>query len=195
MATDLTKLALANTALATGAGAKAALVSGRFETTERLVDVSETLAKAKVVREGFQVPAVTLNQQAQAFFLDNLEIVTPRLTPRVVSQSIKEGTKVAAGTVVDLILAPPSDIPFRIFDNVHADLVNRNVATLVDGILQDKTTRETLLKYDRAGDVPAAERTALEQQFRSADVGIDDATPSRSFEAAFNSARGALAFK
>jgi hypothetical protein len=113
----------------------------------------------------------------------------------VVSQSIRPGTKVTAGTVVDLILAPPSDIPFRIFDNVHRDLRERSVATLVDGMLQDQTTRQTLLKYDKAQDVPAAERTALTQQFQAANVGIDDAAPDSSFEAAFNSARGALAFK
>jgi hypothetical protein len=170
-------------------------LAANFIATERIVDVSDKLAVAKVVREGFQVPQVALNAQAAAFFLDNLEIVTPRLTPRVVSQSIKPGTKVTAGTVVDLILAPSTDIPFSIFDNVHADLRQRNVATLVDGILQDAPTRQTLLKYEKAADVPAAERTALTQRFQSADIGIDDNTPDRSFEAAFNSARGALAFK
>jgi hypothetical protein len=177
-----------------------AIINTRINTvalknTERIVEVADKPAIAKVVREGFQVPAVTLNPQAAEFFLGNLQPIQPRQTPRVVSQSIRPGTKVTAGTVVDLILAPPSDIPFRIFDNVHRDLRERSVATLVDGMLQDQTTRQTLLKYDKAQDVPAAERTALTQQFQAANVGIDDAAPDSSFEAAFNSARGALAFK
>lgn len=159
------------------------------------VEVDDKPAVAKVVREGFQVPAVTFNPQRAEFFLENLDIIQPRQTPRVVSQSIRQGTKVGAGTVVDLILAPPSAIPFDIFDNVHRDLRARNVAVLVDGILQEPVTRQTLLKYDKAQDVPAAERAALTQRFQSANIGVDDAAPDTSFEAAFNSARGALAFK
>jgi hypothetical protein len=165
------------------------------QSAERIVEVADVPAVAKVVREGFQVPAVTLNVQAAEFFLGNLQPIQPRQTPRVVSQSIKRGTKVTAGTVVDLILAPPSDIPFSIFDNVHKDLRTRNVSALVDGILQEPAVRQTLLKYEKAQDVPAAERTALTVQFESADIGIDETAADSSFEAAFNAARGALAFK
>ncbi len=159
------------------------------------IEVDDKPAVAQVVREGFQVPAVQFNAQAAEFFLGNLDIIQPRQTPRVVSQSIKPGTKVTAGTVVDLTLAPPSAIPFGIFDNVHRDLRNRNISVLVDGILQDNTTRQSLLKYDKAADVPQAERAALTTQFVAASIVIDDAVPEASFEAAFNSARGALAFK
>lgn len=170
---------------------KAALIRAK----EVLVEVDDKPAVAKVVRDGFQVPAVQINQQATEFFLGGLVALQPRQTPRVVSQSIKAGTKVNAGTVVDLILAPPTAIPFTIFDNVHRDLRNRNVAALTDGILQDAATRQTLLKYEKAADVPAAEKTALTAQFRGANIGVDEAAPETSFEAAFNSARGALAFR
>lgn len=165
------------------------------QSVERVVEVADKPAVAKVVREGFQVPPVALNVQAAEFFLGNLQPLQPRQTPRVVSQSIKSGTKVTAGTVVDLILAPPSDIPFSIFDNVHKDLRTRSVSTLVDGMLQDPGVRQTLLKYDKAQDVPAAERTSLTTQFQNANIGVDDTAADTSFEAAFNSARGALAFK
>lgn len=169
--------------------------SALLKTKEVLVEVDDKPAVAKVVREGFQVPAVQINQQATDFFLGGLVPLQPRQTPRVVSQSIKAGTKVNAGTVVDLILAPPTAIPFTIFDNVHKDLRTRNVAALTDGILQDAATRQTLLKYEKASDVPAAEKTALTVQFASASIGVSEAAPETSFEAAFNSARGALAFK
>lgn len=165
------------------------------QTKEVLVEVDDKPAVAKVVREGFQVPSITFNQQKADFFLGNLDVIQPRQTPRVVSQSIKPGTKVGVGTIVDLIMAPPTAIPFDIFDNVHRDLRTRNVSVLVDGILQDPATRQSLLKYDKAQDVPAAEKTALTLQFQAANIGIDDTVPEASFEAAFNSARGALAFK
>jgi beta-lactam-binding protein with PASTA domain len=122
-------------------------------------------------------------------------VLQPRQTPRVVGQSIKPGTKVTVGTVVDLVLAPASVIPFSIFDNIHADLAQRNVGDLLDGMLADPATRQSVLKYDKAENVPAAERTALTERFQAADVRINDATPATSFAAAFNAARGALAFK
>jgi hypothetical protein len=169
--------------------------AGIAQAREVLVEIDDKPAVAKVVREGFQVPSIKLNTQRAEFFLGNLDVIQPRLTPRVVSQSIKDGTKVSVGTIVDLVLAPPTAIPFDIFDNVHRDLRQRSVSTLIDGILQDPTTRQSLLKYDKAQDVPAAEKTALTAQFQAANIGIDDNVPEASFEAAFNSARGALAFK
>lgn len=160
------------------------------------VEVAPQPAQAKVVREGFQVPAVALNNQAAEFFLDNLEVLQPRQTPRVVSQSIQPGTRVTAGAVVDLVLARSSDVPFNIFAGVHTGLRQRTVDTLLDGMLAQPTVRQAVLKYDKAEDVSAADRTLLVQQFQqSADIAIDDTSPDTSFAAAFQSARMALAFK
>jgi len=162
---------------------------------EVLVEVDDKPAVAKVVRDGFRVPSIKLNQQNADSFLGDLEVIQPRQTPRVVSQSIKPGAKVGVGTIVDLILAPPTAIPFNIFDNVHRDLRERSISVLVDGILQNPTTRQSLLRYENAQDVPAAEKAALTQQFQSANIGIDENVPEANFEAAFDSARAALAFK
>ncbi|CAD5366022.1 conserved hypothetical protein [Rubrivivax sp. A210] len=166
-----------------------------LDRSQVVVEVAAQPVFAKVVREGFQVPPVTFNPAAADFFLDNLDVLQPRQTPRVVGQSIKPGTKVNVGTVVDLVLAPASVIPFNIFENVHADLAQRNVGDLLDGMLADPVTRQTVLKYEKAEDVPLAERTALTESFVAADVRINDAAPTTSFTAAFNAARGALAFK
>ncbi len=166
-----------------------------FQSEPRTVEVAPQPATAKVVREGFQVPAVALNNQAAEFFLGNLDLVLPRQTPRVVSQSIKPGTRVTAGTVVDLILAPVDDIPFVIFEGIHRDLQQRNVSALLDGMLAQPVTRQTVLKYQKAEDVPAVEREALTQQFRQADVVISEDAAETNFAAAFNAARAALAFK
>jgi hypothetical protein len=159
------------------------------------VEVADKPTVAKVVREGFQVPPVTLDNQAATFFLDNLQVVPPRLTPRVVSQSVRPGTKVVAGTVIDLVLASADIIPFDIFDGVHEDLKGRNLSNLLDGILADAPTRQTLLKYEKAADVPQAEKTALLAKFTEADIGFNEEVPTLSFESAFNSSRAALAFK
>ena len=160
-----------------------------------VVEVADQPAKAKVVREGFQVPVVKYNPQAADFFLDNLQVVDIRQTPRVVTQSIPQGTRVLAGTVIDLVLAPATGIPLDIFENVHRDLAQRTVGSVVDTLLANTEVRQTLLKYEDPADVPESERAALTAQFNAADIAIDDSVANTSFAAAFNSARGALAFR
>jgi hypothetical protein len=159
------------------------------------VDLSPEPAKAKVVREGYQVPAVALDTKKSTFFLDNLKQIAPQQEPRVVSQTIPPGTKVLPGTAVDLVLAPTSTIPFDIFENPHKSLVGRNVNALTDGILQDTTVRQTLLKYDNPADVTPQDKALLTSKFAEADVQVDEASADTGFTAAFNSARGALAFR
>src|SRR5262245_3089071 len=96
------------------------------------VDLSPEPAKAKVVREGYQVPAVALDTKKSDFFLENLKQIPPQQEPRVVSQTIPPGTKVLPGTAVDLVLAPTSTIPFDIFELPHKSLVGKNVNVLTE---------------------------------------------------------------
>lgn len=162
---------------------------------EFLVDLSPEPAKAKVVREGYQVPPVNLDEKKSSFFLDNLKTLPPKQEPRVVSQTIPPGTKVLPGTAVGLVLAPASDIPFDIFDNLHRDLRGKNVNVLTDGILEDPVIRQTLLKYNTAAEVSPADKTALTAAFGRAGINVDDANADTGFGSAFGSARGALAFR
>lgn len=164
--------------------------------SERIVELAEKPAIAKVVRDGFQVPQVMLDPQKADFFLGDLEAVLPLKTPRVVSQSIRAGTRATAGTVVDLVLAPPFVIPLNIFENVHKDLFDLKVSELLDKpLLKDAKVRETLLQYDNVDNIPKADRDALTLKFQAADIHIDEAAAATSFAAAFSSARGALAFR
>lgn len=160
-----------------------------------LIDLSPQPAQAKVVREGFQVPAVALDATKASFFIDNLAQIDVRQEPRIVSQSVPVGTKVLPGTAVDLVLALTSNIPINIFQTPHRDLKNQTLNVLTDGLLQDATTRQTLLSYVNPGDVPAADKTRLVAQFAQQGVNIDEASADTGFAAAFNTARSALAFR
>ncbi|MBX3670452.1 MAG: PASTA domain-containing protein [Rhodocyclaceae bacterium] len=161
---------------------------------ETLIDLSPEPAKAKVVREGYQVPAVALDEKKSGFFLDNLKQVPPRSQPRVVSQSVPAGTKVLPGTAVDLVLAPASTIPFDIFEGVHKSLVEKNLTTL-DPVLDDATVRQTLLKYNAAADVPATDKKVISDALAGAGITISEDAADTGFDAAFKSARNALAFR
>ena len=160
-----------------------------------VIDLSPQPAQAKVVREGFAVPAVALNPAKASFFIDNLAQIDLRQEPRVVSQSVPAGTKLLPGQAVDLVLAFTRDIPIGIFDQPHRDLKDRALNVLTDGLLQDTTVRQTMLKYTTPAEVPTADKTALVAQFAQQGITVDEASADTGFAAAFNTVRSALAFR
>ncbi len=163
--------------------------------TPVLIDLSPQPAQAKVVREGFQVPTVAFNPAKAGFFIDNLALIDLKQEPRVVSQSVPAGTKVLPGQAVDLVMALTRDIPIDIFEQPHRDLKNLRLSVLTDGILQDNAVRQTLLKYSTAAEVPTSDKTALAAQFAQQGITIDENNADTGFAAAFNTVRGALAFR
>jgi hypothetical protein len=158
------------------------------------VDLSEQPAKAKIVRQGYDVPAVKLDLRRVEQFVGDLTQIPNKELPRVVSQAIASGTKVAAGTVVDLVLAPRSRIPFSVFDAVHGDLSTRTLDA-IDPLFANPAVKKTLQTYATADEVPELEKTALRTAFLAVGIGVDEANPSKTFEKAFDSARGGMAFQ
>jgi len=159
-----------------------------------LVDLSKTATVAKIVRQGFDVPAVTFDPRKVEQFIGGLDIVIPKDVPRVVSQSIATGTKVAKGTVVDLVLAPRTKIPFEIFPNLHLDLATKKLADF-EMLLTDSTVKKTLLTYDSPDIVPISEKENLKTQFLRAGITVDETNPGKTFDKAFQSVRNAMAFQ
>ena len=160
----------------------------------QFIDISEKPTKAKVVREGFQVPPVVLDDKKATFVLENLPTVQPKAAPRVVSQSIPPGTKVTPGTVVDLILAPKDVIPFDIFEAVHADLKLKNL-NHVDDVVENVAVREVLLKRESASEVTTEEKQLLVTEFQKKGITVNEADSNRTFDKAFSNVRSAVAFR
>jgi hypothetical protein len=101
---------------------------------------------------------------------------------------------VVAGTVVDLVLAPRDSIPFDIFTDIHADLKGKPI-TAMDPVLNDAASRQILLANTNSTDLNAADKTTLTNAFQAAKIKIDETDPTRTFDLAFQAARGALAFR
>src|SRR2546423_3174107 len=101
------------------------------------VDLSLEPVKAVVTRGGYALPDLVLNTQEFGSFLGNLTPIRPNQEPRVVTQTIAPGTKVAPGTTVDLVFAPPTTIPFTIFQNPHQALLDKTVADVTGGLPAD----------------------------------------------------------
>src|SRR5262249_24295047 len=137
------------------------------EAAVEFIDLSEKPAKAKIVRQGFDVPQVALDVKKVDQFIGDLTQIPTKDLPRVGSQAIPSGTKVAKGTVVDLVLAPRSKTPFNIFQNFHADLAGKNLDS-IDGLFTDVNARKTLLNYEFSGDIPTAEKNQLQTALQNA---------------------------
>lgn len=161
---------------------------------EERIDLSETIAKPKVVREGHEVPSVGLDPKRTDFLVENLVTVTHQQLPRVISQSIPAGTKVTPGTVVNLVLAPKDAIPFSIFDVLHADLKAAAISH-VDDLVENKTVREVLLNHETASDVSSDEKAALIAEFKKKGITVNESDPERTFAKAFDNIRSAVAFR
>lgn len=159
------------------------------------IDLTAKTAKAKVVREGYQVPPAAFDKNKAQFEFDQYEVLPPRSMPRIVSQSVPAGTKVTRGTVVDLVLVPRSGVPFDIFDGVHSDFKGKNVEFMTEGMLADAKTRQIFLTYEDPDDIPAADKTLLQGQFTDNGITFDETLENKNFKSAYNTARGALAFK
>jgi hypothetical protein len=182
--------------LARGAAAlQPAVSAGRFVTAAPLfVDISAQPVKTNLVRKGFQVPAVEVDKTIRDSFIDRWVPVPPKKSPRVVTQSIPPGTQVAPGTVVNLVMAPPSIIPLDIFTGIHADFKGRTVeqASL---ILDNPAVQKIALQYKSADEVPETDRQVLVTALAQADVEVDDQQPEKSFGRAFSSLRNTAAFR
>ena len=159
------------------------------------VDVSAKAVSADVVREGYRVPAATVDRARTDFLLGELVEVTKRDEPRIISQSVAAGTSVPAGTVVNLVLTQRSNVPFDIFEGVHEDLRTRTVDQFLEGPLNNASIRENVLRFENAAEVPQEIRNQLVTAFQNNAITINEAQANTSFEAAFNGARAALAFR
>ena len=169
------------------------IFSQRIERAE-FIDLSEKTKKAKVVREGFEVPTVAIEQKQAEFTINNLVTVQPKAMPRVVSQSIAAGTRVTPGTVIDFVVVPKSDIPFNIFTAVHESLTPKTL-DFVDDLVENTTIREVLLKRESAAAVTPDEKKTLVTALQAKGIVVDDNQPGKTFEKAFNSVRSAAAFR
>ena len=161
----------------------------------KVIDVSDQPLKSNVVRQGKLVPAVALDPKIVDTFVTPDVIVTPTLAPRVVSQSIAPGVKVARGASVDIILAPRNTIPIDVIVGVHEGFRGRNVGGVVDTILTRPEVVSAVLDFETAEEVPAAQRAVIEEALSSNDIGIVAGDAKRDFDAAFRTLKGAAAFK
>ena len=157
------------------------------------IDLSKEFVKPQVFRDGKIIPDILLKKNV----VDQIVgvAVIPGDTPRVISQSIAAGTHVSRGTKVDIILASRKKIPIDILTDVHSGFGIQDIDQVITGFLDTPVITDAVLTYATADQLPAAARTAIEGKLAAKGIAIDASKSSTSFEAAFQTLKGAAAFK
>ena len=165
--------------------------------TIKVIDVTEKPATANVVRDGRQVPAVTIDATRLKDWIDVGVIRPIEDTRRVVTQTIAAGTRVARGTAVDLMMAEPGIIPIDVLDRPHLGLRDRGftMAQVTGDFLADPTTRVAVLNAETVDQLSGADQQRIRTAFLQRDVSVVDDDPGRNLDAAFRTLKSAAAFR
>ena len=161
----------------------------------KIIDVSDQPVKSNVLRQGKQVPTVTLDPKVISSFITPDVILPPQQAPRVVSQSIAPGIKVAKGATIDIVLAPRNIIPIDVIAGAHKGFVGRDMGGVIDTFLAKPEILNAVLDFDTAAEVPSATRTAIEKELTDNNISIVADDNTQNFDAAFRTLKGAAAFK
>jgi hypothetical protein len=174
--------------LATTTATRTALYSANLAGA---IEVGSKAAETVIVRNGVEVKAPSLNLPRVDAYVERLRPVVPFITPRVVQQSVKPGTRVAKGTVVDLVLVPPNNIELGLVDRAHTAFLHRTVDQVAPLVEQ---ARPILDRKATAAELSDAERQQLYQLFSSAEIEVNDEEPTLSLDAAYRVLQGAKAY-
>ncbi|MDJ0768557.1 MAG: hypothetical protein QNJ12_07165 [Ilumatobacter sp.] len=96
--------------------------------SEVFIALGESAKKANVVRDDFAVPVLEVDTSVFDDFFGG----RPQIVNKVVSQSIPAGTVVTQGTAVNLVLAPASEVPGKVFQGGHVGLNEDTMASVYE---------------------------------------------------------------
>lgn len=140
---------------------------------EHVVETSErSVRRAKIVRDGMPVADVQVDKTAiEGVLAGTREVVT-----RVVAQSIKAGTPVARGTMVNLTLTESKRIPGRAIEGIHVQFAEENLQDIFDKYLEPDPELQNIIARSSGGQaLTAAERNRLSEKVRAKGVQVDEA--------------------
>ncbi len=151
------------------------------------VDVGSRKIESQVERDGVPIGVLHIDQ---AILADHI-LERPILQVRVVSQSVAAGTPVPVGTSVDLVMAPPFDLPVGVVTGVHAGLKQLTIADAYTKLVADNPLVNRIVTRAAAGQLGAEDTAAVRQIFADADIEDIEITeePGRDINAAVETLR------
>jgi hypothetical protein len=124
-----------------------------------LIDIGADPAEANITRGGVQVPSLPIDHDVLIDIIDDLP---PRPLLKVVSQSVEAGRAVERGTLVNLVLAEPFDLPINLVGGVLEQLHGRKMGQVFEEFVADQPSiRKLLAERGSPEDLTATDRDTL----------------------------------
>ena len=92
----------------------------------------------------------------------------------MVSQSVRPGTPVPIGTTVDLVMAPPDDLPVGMVKGTHQVVKNMKVKAAYEALVKGKPQVNRILTRAAAGPLSREDEQAVVQLFADANIEVTD---------------------
>lgn len=152
--------------------APAALRASRKSSTV-YIEVEEAGTRAKLTRGGTELKEIQVVDEAISSYLDSLVHVSTK----VVSQSIKPGTAVPRGTVVDVTLAQVDRLPLRAVADVHPQLARFTVGEANTRLLTPEV-KDILRRRTEADELTASEKSTVAAALDALTIEVTDEGPT-----------------
>lgn len=125
------------------------------------VDVGSRKIESQIERDGVPIGVLKVNPEVlKEHILDR-----PQLRVKVVSQSVEPGAPVPVGTTVDLVMAPPFELPIGVISGVHRDLKDRTIGVAFTEIVAGNPHVSRIVTHAAAGQLSVEDTDAVREIF------------------------------
>ena len=130
------------------------------------VDVGSRKIDSQVERDGVPIAPLQINPDV----LKDIVLQRPPLLVKVVSQSVPPGTPVPVGTTVDLVMAPPFQLPVGVVSGVHVGIRELNIGDAYQRLNVQDPRVSRLVARAASNQLDAADRAEVNEIFEAADI-------------------------
>ena len=156
--------------------------------------MSDKPVEAEVVRNGYKVPSVALNENLIADFVANEKLDGLKVQQRVAYQSVPTGKRVPRGTVVDVVLSSPYLMDVGLILGAHEDLRETSIGQLGETYFVDEKIRNEVRKAQSSTDLSAEATATLQAIAEENKLEFDAGDPARDFDAFYVAIKAADAY-
>lgn len=134
------------------------------------VDVGSRKIESQIERDGVPIGVLAVNKAV----LDEAILVRPILKVKVVSQSVAPGTPVPVGTTVDLVMAPPGDLPVGVITGVHDAFKDIKISDAFATLVSDNLLVNRIVTHASEGQLSTDDTNAVRKIFTDAHAEVTD---------------------
>jgi hypothetical protein len=134
------------------------------------VDVGSRKIESQIERDGVPIGVLAVNQAV----LNEAILVRPILQVKVVSQSVSPGTPVPVGTTVDLVMAPPGNLPVGVITGVHDHFKDIKISDAFTALVADNPLVNRIVTHAAEGQLSSEDTNAVRKIFADAHAEVTD---------------------